>query len=127
MCNLVLGYLGSVEHKILKRKENFWQHKLETFYPLGVNEKLVLILLIINLSFFLYIYIFLIYFSFYLFIYLFIFYLPLCMCVHCKPACVSICKHVFLLPCLNICQLLFLCVCLFDCYPAPVIIFALYL
>ena len=26
-------------HKQLKESETFWQHKLETFYPLGLNEK----------------------------------------------------------------------------------------
>ena len=26
-------------HKQLKERETFWQHKLKTFYPLGLNEK----------------------------------------------------------------------------------------
>ena len=26
-------------HAQLKEKETFWQHKLKTFYPIGVNEK----------------------------------------------------------------------------------------
>ena len=26
-------------HKQLKEREKFWQHKLKTFYPLGLNEK----------------------------------------------------------------------------------------
>ena len=26
-------------HKQLKKKEMFWQHKLKTLYPLGLNEK----------------------------------------------------------------------------------------
>ena len=25
-------------HKQLKERDNFWQHKLKTFYPLGLNE-----------------------------------------------------------------------------------------
>ena len=90
--------------------------QIENILPTGCKWKTRLFILVINLSFFLYIY--------FWFIYLFIFCLPLCMRVHCKPSCVSICKHVFLFPCLNICQFLFLCVCLFDCYPAPAIIFA---
>ena len=26
-------------HKQLKERETFWQHRLKTFYPLGLNEK----------------------------------------------------------------------------------------
>ena len=26
-------------HKQLKERETFWQHKLKTFYPLGLNER----------------------------------------------------------------------------------------
>ena len=26
-------------HKQIKERETFWQHKLKTFYPLGLNEK----------------------------------------------------------------------------------------
>ena len=26
-------------HKQLKERKAFWQHKLKTFYPLGLNEK----------------------------------------------------------------------------------------
>ena len=26
-------------HKQLKERESFWQHRLKTFYPLGINEK----------------------------------------------------------------------------------------
>ena len=26
-------------HKLLKEIETFWQHKLKTFYPIGLNEK----------------------------------------------------------------------------------------
>ena len=26
-------------HKQLNERETFWQHRLETFYPLGLNEK----------------------------------------------------------------------------------------
>ena len=26
-------------HKEIKERETFWQHKLKTFYPLGLNEK----------------------------------------------------------------------------------------
>ena len=32
----------SETHKQLKERKTFWQHQLKTFYPLGLNEKLIL-------------------------------------------------------------------------------------
>ena len=35
----ILGFLNSVKHMSSKKKETFWQQRLKTFYPVGLNEK----------------------------------------------------------------------------------------
>ena len=35
----ILLFSSNVRHKQLKERETFWQHRLKTFYSLGLNEK----------------------------------------------------------------------------------------